>query len=113
MRELTETDMHILKTARKMFIDQGIVKTQMKDLAKKLGCSRSTLYRHFPSKGDILFLLARQALELIEKAVQIPDSLKFSCGYDALLWQMNALVETLIFHIDDVIFLRDFDSYFS
>ena len=112
-RELTQTDLGILEVARKLFLEQGIMRTEMKDIAHRMGCSRSTLYRHFASKDEILMVLATNAIIMFNAAVQIPDSLRFVCGFDALEWQLNSLMETLISHVEDVTFLRDFDCLFT
>ena len=113
MRELTEIDERILEESRKQFLEQGIINTEMKDIAKRLGCSRSTLYRHFASKGDILMLLARRALAVIDQSVRIPEDKVFGCGYDELEWQMYSMVKAQVLHIEDVTFLRDFDCLFT
>lgn len=113
MRELSEIDERILEESRKQFLEQGIMNTEMKDIAKRLGCSRSTLYRHFANKGDILLLLAQRALAVIDRAVKIPADKTFTCGYEALEWQMKSMVQTLVLHIDEVTFLRDFDCLFT
>lgn len=111
-RQLSETDIRILATARKMFLKDGIMQTDMKALAKELGCSRSTLYRHFPSKGDILVILAEKALQTIVRSTYIPDGLRFSTGMDAFQWQLNSLTECLIRNPDDLTFLREFDCFY-
>lgn len=113
MRELNDVDKQILKIARKLFIEHGIVDTEMKDIATKLGTSRSTLYRHFASKNDILMLLAQEAISGIMYAVRIPDGARFKNGFEMLAWQIRQLTEILITHVEDVIFLRDFDFLFS
>lgn len=113
MRELTNTDLRILQTARELFIRDGIMNTEMKDIANVMNCSRSTLYRHFSNKSEILMVLAEQAFSLFSASVVIPAALRFTSGYDALSWQLNTLISTLVLHVDEVTFLRDFDCLYT
>lgn len=113
MRNFTALDYEILNVARTLFLKNGIVKTEMKDIAQKLGCSRSTLYRHFASKEEILFELAQEGIQVIADAIKIPTEFRFMCGFDELEWQMNSLVESLISNVEVVTFLRDFDCLYT
>lgn len=113
MNQLTNTDLKILDTAREMFLERGIIKTDMKDIAKELGCSRSTLYRHFANKGDILIILAANALNTISSSTHLPKDLTFHTGLDEFTWELDSMTECLISHPDDLTFLRDFDSLYA
>ena len=110
---IRELDDKILSVARRMILEKGIIETDMKDIACELGCSRSTLYRHFPGKGEILLALAEDAMRTFTEATRIPDGLAFSTGYEALRWQMERRVEAMIERPDQVTFLRDFDCLYS
>lgn len=113
MRVLDDTDKEILRISRKLFIEYGIINTEMKDIAKKLGRSRSTLYRHFSDKNEILMLLAEGATSMIRNAIKIPDGVRFICGFDEFSWQMDSLVNVLTTNVDQVMFLRDFDCLYT
>ena len=113
MRDYNETDRNILALAKKMLLSNGLLNTDMKDIAKELGCSRSTLYRHFSSKGDILIILATDALKTIRDSLIIPDGFRFVTGYDAFCWQLNSMMDGMIHHVDDITFLRDFDCFYT
>jgi AcrR family transcriptional regulator len=110
---LNATDNDILAVAQKLFLEQGILNTEMRDIANKAGCSRSTLYRHFGSKEAILVHLVEKALDTFTVAVKIPKELKFENGFDALNWQMHRFAESLIEHVDEITFIRDFDCVFT
>lgn len=110
---MLEIDRQILETAREMILERGILATEMKDIAAVMGCSRSTLYRHFPSKSDILLALAQEALDTIFHSFRLPENARFINGYDALSWQLTAFVEALLTHVDEVTFLRDFDCVYT
>lgn len=44
----------ILDTARDLFVERGVGSVTMRDIAEAAGCSRATLYRHFPGKRDLM-----------------------------------------------------------
>lgn len=44
----------ILDVAEELFVTQGIPAVTMRALADAAGCSRATLYRHFPGKAEVL-----------------------------------------------------------
>lgn len=107
------TESQILEIAREMILERGILATEMKDIAAAMGCSRSTLYRHFPSKSDILLVLAQESLETIFQSFRLPENARFINGYDAFCWQLNALMDALLSHVEEVTFLRDFDCVYT
>lgn len=113
MRVLDDTDKKILEISRELFIAQGIMNTEMKDIAKKLGISRSTLYRHFSDKSEILMLLAERATVMIYRALMVPEGMRFLCGFDELAWQMDSLVTVLTTNVEEIMFLRDFDCLYT
>lgn len=49
-----ETRLRILLEARELFFRYGFSKVTMDEAADKLGMSKKTLYKHFPSKEDLL-----------------------------------------------------------
>lgn len=114
MRQQDDTDQRILEIAREQFLRAGVEHTEMKDIAARLGSSRSTLYRHFPSKDAILFSLAQQALDAINRdaAAAVPGSADDS-GCAEFAAQLHALNDSLLRHPEDVRFLRDFDYLFT
>ncbi|MEQ2675763.1 TetR/AcrR family transcriptional regulator [Enterocloster citroniae] len=107
-----ETDEKILTIARRLFGQSGIVNIEMNDICKELGCSRSTLYRHFSSKEAILFSLTSESVMRIMEAAIIPPRMTFRNGYEALVWQLKAQVAFMMNNVDEIIFMRDFDYFF-
>jgi AcrR family transcriptional regulator len=58
----------VLAAAKKLFADQGL-DAQMPDVAKAAKVGVGTVYRHFPTKADLIAALAEQRFErLAEKA---------------------------------------------
>jgi AcrR family transcriptional regulator len=62
----------ILRTAARLFQQQGYDATSMNDVAAALKLSKGGLYHHFQSKDDILFHLMSHAMDLTEERVLRP-----------------------------------------
>lgn len=60
----------ILETASQHFFQVGFAHVSMDDLATEMGISKKTLYRHFPSKEEILRQVLARRVHQIESAVQ-------------------------------------------
>ena len=110
-----DVESSIVQAAREVFVEKGIVRSEMKDIANRAGISRATLYRHFPGKETILFRLANEGVSKIFSAVNIPEDLAatFANGMERVEWQLMALVRTMYKFPNDVMFLRDFDVYYT
>src|SRR6476660_4014192 len=58
----------VTKAAKKLFADQGL-EAQIPDVAKAAKVGVGTVYRHFPTKDDLIAALAAERFErLAEKA---------------------------------------------
>lgn len=57
-----QTREKILQEAEKQFIDKGIHNTQMTEIAFALKINRRTLYRYFPSKDELAFIVGLRVL---------------------------------------------------
>ncbi|WP_455714601.1 TetR/AcrR family transcriptional regulator [Anaerosporobacter sp.] len=113
MRTLDEVDKRIIEVTRQLFLQQGMRRTEMKDIAKQVGIGRSTLYRHFISKEAISFYIAKDILvELQEVSIedQITADMK---GYDKLKLYLNIMTETMIENPEKIRFLDEFDQIFT
>ncbi|SDN61219.1 TetR/AcrR family transcriptional regulator [Acetanaerobacterium elongatum] len=113
IKELSDTDLQIIEAARELFIKNGFEKTEMKDIARKIGIGRSTLYRHFENKSAIIFYIAQQELEDITSVFPATDISNAQSGYEAVKRLLRALNDKLLANIDKVTFLRDFDFAFT
>lgn len=113
MRKLDDVDKRIIEVTRELFLQQGMRRTEMKDIAKQVGIGRSTLYRHFVSKEAISFYIAKDILvELQEISIedQITADMK---GYDKLSLYLNSMTETMIKNPKKIRFLDEFDQIFT
>ncbi len=69
-RETTiEPRQEILRTAARLFQQQGYDATSMNDVAAALKLSKGGLYHHFQSKDEILFNIMNHAMDITEERV--------------------------------------------
>src|SRR5215510_4177086 len=72
-RETTiEPRQEILRTAARLFQQQGYDATSMNDVAAALKLSKGGLYHHFQSKDEILFHIMNHAMEITQERVISP-----------------------------------------
>jgi AcrR family transcriptional regulator len=72
-RETTiDSRQEILRTAARLFQQQGYDATSMNDVAAALKLSKGGLYHHFQSKDEILFDLMDHALDITQERVINP-----------------------------------------
>ena len=64
-----EPRQEILRTAARLFQQQGYDATSMNDVAAALKLSKGGLYHHFQSKDEILFHIMSHAMEITEDRV--------------------------------------------
>ena len=70
LREATvEPRQEILRTAARLFQQQGYDATSMNDVAAALKLSKGGLYHHFQSKDEILFNIMSHAMDITEERV--------------------------------------------
>lgn len=61
---------NILSAARQCYLQAGISKTGMRDIARVAGLARSTLYRYFPSRDDVLVATTKQEMDALNLTLQ-------------------------------------------
>jgi AcrR family transcriptional regulator len=62
--ECTDIDRTILDTARAVFETYGVRRANIEDVAARAGVSRSTIYRRFPTKDDLVEQVVRREAAL-------------------------------------------------
>ncbi len=65
----TDSRQEILRTAARLFQEQGYDATSMSDVAGALKLSKGGLYHHFQSKDEILFHLMDHAMNITQEQV--------------------------------------------
>ncbi len=64
LAEISDIDRTILDTARAVFETYGVRRANIEDVAARAGVSRSTIYRRFPTKDDLVEQVVRREGEL-------------------------------------------------
>ena len=59
----------ILNVASERFLESGITKVTLDEIAADLGMSKKTVYKFFPSKSDLLQVIVRMLLSHVEREV--------------------------------------------
>lgn len=59
----------ILDTVRGLLAERGVAKLRMQEVAARAGCSRATLYNHFPTREKLLQAYMRRETRLIHRTV--------------------------------------------
>ena len=89
----------IMRTAARLFQQQGYHATSMNDVAAALKLSKGGLYHHFQSKDEILFNIMQHAMDITEERVINPAR---------SVRDPEERLRTLIrLHIDVVLSVRD------
>jgi AcrR family transcriptional regulator len=65
----TDPRIAILRAARQCYLRDGIASTGMREVAIAAGVARSTLYRYFPSRDDVLVATIKQEMEEANKHI--------------------------------------------
>lgn len=61
---MSDTRNDILSAAKRCYLDRGISATGMREVAIAAGVARSTLYRYFPSRDDVLVSTIKLEMEI-------------------------------------------------
>lgn len=102
----------IIEKARRIFCENGIAGTEMKQIAAVCGIGRSSLYRYFETKETLALSIASEILYEFIGGLEasIPQE---GTGMSAVEYALSKFVKELKDNIEMVRFLDDFDSYFS
>lgn len=60
----------ILSAARQCYLEVGISKTGMREIARAAGVARSTIYRYFPSRDDVLVATIKREMDALNITIQ-------------------------------------------
>jgi AcrR family transcriptional regulator len=67
----------ILKTAKKLFSEQGYERTSVRQIVKEAKTSMGNLYFHFPNKLSILKLICKNYINILRKQISQIHKLSF------------------------------------
>jgi AcrR family transcriptional regulator len=94
----------VLDIAVSAFIEHGYDATSMGVLATRLGLSKSAIYHHFPSKGDLLRLALDEALTALEGVLTAPEAVHGRAA-DRLAFVLRGAVIVLVNNLSYVTLL--------
>jgi AcrR family transcriptional regulator len=94
----------VLDIAVAAFIEHGYDATSMGVLAARLGLSKSAIYHHFPSKGDLLRLALDEALTALEGVLTAPEAVQGRAA-DRLAFVLRGAVIVLVNNLSYVTLL--------
>ncbi|MFD6142453.1 TetR/AcrR family transcriptional regulator [Promicromonospora sp. NPDC060271] len=76
-RRRAETRASIVRAATGLFLERGVARTSIDDIAAGAGIARRTFFLHFPSKEDVLFHYLESH---VRRAVDVLDALPVDAG---------------------------------
>jgi len=107
-----EIKIALARSAKALFLRDGIAATEMKEVAADAGLSRSTLYRYMIDKNQMAFLIASEVLQnLTNKSIAFTTGDHLN-GYEKLCQFAHHFATILTENVDQVRFLYEFDSIF-
>jgi TetR/AcrR family transcriptional regulator len=65
----TDPRSNILRAAKQCYLSEGIAGTGMREVAAAAGVARSTLYRYFPSRDDVLVATIKLEMEAANERI--------------------------------------------
>lgn len=86
-REIRDREQRILDIAQPLIHHGGLSSINMDAIAREMGCTRGTIYNHFPNKEDILLALAARAvtrrIDLFQSAIDLVSAMPGRSHRDA------------------------------
>ena len=79
-RPRSDTRLRIQEVARELFLQQGVQRTSLQDIADKLGITKPALYYHFTSREELVRSIL---VPLIDEGERFVDDQEHRCDIDA------------------------------
>lgn len=89
--EALETRNHILDMAERVFLEKGVSRTSLDDIAAAAGVTRGAIYWHFKNKADLFDALMQRVSLPLEEVTPNPDG-----GVEDPLGEVRALALRVI-----------------
>lgn len=103
----------VIEIAEELFLTNGLVATEMKEIAHRASISRSTLYRMFASRETLAFAVADKCLHELFDPKPLDIYGTGQTGFEILRAYSNDLVEIMIKRVRYLKYLSEFDQMFS
>lgn len=106
-----QRELHIIEAAERVFVDKGIEKATMHDIAKEVNIGIATLFRYFPKKEKLIVTIATKQIEKVLAVFQSVSEQPVSC-IEKLERLFDFFCVPLVEKDDRYIkFLEDFENY--
>jgi len=73
MNEQSQTEVRIIKAALDLFLEYGIKKTSLEDVAVRCGLTRATVYRYYRDKKELVRACFRDMVDIVGNALNDLD----------------------------------------
>lgn len=105
--------MSILSVAERLIIEKGIDKVNLADIANECGIMRSTFYRYFRNKDEILWHIMRRHTILFSKKLMERFCATVGTAYDRYQTFLDVLYEIFMTNTDFYLFLDLFNETYQ
>ncbi|WP_114853663.1 TetR/AcrR family transcriptional regulator [Brachybacterium sp. YJGR34] len=106
-RRRAETRSAIVRAATRLFLDRGVARTSIDDIAAGAGIARRTFFLHFPSKEDVLFHYLEGHISRAARALEdLPPGAEAHQGVQAVMAVLLDLFEDPSAGTDELADLR-------
>ena len=106
-----ELSARVTQAARAVFMEKGLEKAEMNEIAARAGISRSTLYRFAEDKARLAYMVASEIVTGISQRSM--DSQTGGSGYEKLEAGIETLITAYAEDLPTLRFLSEFDRHYS
>src|SRR5215813_7798071 len=93
-----DTRAKILRVAQDLFVSRGYHATSVREIAEKVGLTKTAVLYHFPSKKDIIVALADPLLNDMEAAVDAANRIEGTDPYRKRWAVIEGLIDVQLSH---------------
>ena len=109
--EITPLELHIIRVATAEFLQRGIDRVDMREIAQKAEISRTTLYRHFSCKEILASYVTMYTLQFCQK-IEL-DFSPYSNGLEKLRAAVNELARIYAENPNMTKYIAQYDLIFT
>lgn len=92
-KKAEKTKQNIIRAARALFDDKGIIKASVNDIVKRAGVAKGTFYLYFETKDDVVRAIILESLDPLGRMLQSLPSMPVS--KDAIAAFIDRMTEAL------------------
>lgn len=103
----------VYQETKKQFLLRGINNTELKQIAKTVGIGRTTLYRYFPSRDQLAFMVTCDLVEIFLNSSIAPLIDPKLNGFDKLKKHVDIVIDRIMEHPEVLSYFSEFDQIFA